>query len=71
MIITQEGSRRDRLKKYMVEAQGTTHPDRLKKECIIMIMTTEVTIIKTKDTNITEIEKNKKSPDFSGLLICI
>ena len=59
------------LKKYTVEAQDTTHPDKLKKECIIMIMTTKVIIIKTKDTNITEIEKNKKALIFSGLLIGI
>ncbi len=36
-----------------------------------MIMTTKVIIIKTKDTNITEIEKNKKALIFSGLLIGI
>jgi hypothetical protein len=71
MIITQGGSRRDMLKRYTVEAQDTTRPDRLKKECIIMIMTTKVIIIKTKDTNITEIEKNKKALIFSGLLIGI
>jgi hypothetical protein len=34
-----------------------------------MIMITEVIIIKTKDTNDTEI--NKKALIFSGLLICI
>jgi len=36
-----------------------------------MIMTTKVIIIKTKDTNITEIEKNKKALKKSGLLIGI
>lgn len=35
------------------------------------MMTTEVTVISTKATNITEIEKKLKSPDFSGLLTYI
>ncbi|KXH84426.1 hypothetical protein AU378_01305 [Chryseobacterium kwangjuense] len=50
----------------MGEAQDTTRLAMLKKECITMIMTTEVMVTGTKAENITEIEKNKKAPDFFG-----
>lgn len=55
----------------MEEAQDIMRRDRSKKESITMTMMTEVATINTKVENTTEIEKNKKALNFSGLLICI